>query len=118
MADAVDRDRVCRRPPQRRRRRLAAIVARVSAILAREAVALSELVERILLFVHTRERRHHYTLEPVDLGDIAAAVLASTAALAHSVGIAVESRIDPAVPLIVADRAALVRGLENLVING
>jgi signal transduction histidine kinase len=87
-----------------------------SGIIGREVETLGGLVERILLFVATRDGRHHYVLEPIDANEVIDAVLASTDTLARAAGVVIERAGTGPLPVI-ADRAALTHCLENLVTN-
>jgi len=87
------------------------------AIISREVASLSGLVERILLFVSTRDGRHQYSLEPTDVAKVVSEALTTTRALIKAAGVHVEERLDANLPLVIADRAALLHCLENLVTN-
>jgi signal transduction histidine kinase len=87
------------------------------AIISREVGTLSGLVERILLFVATRDGRHQYHLEAVDVREVIDGVLTRTDPLIRAAGVTVECRIEPDLPMVLADRIGLDHCLENLVTN-
>jgi signal transduction histidine kinase len=86
-------------------------------IIGREVGTLTGLVERILLFVATRDGRHQYVLEPLDARAVIDVVLTNTASLIRAAGVRLEQDVAPGLPMVVADGTALTHCLENLVTN-
>jgi signal transduction histidine kinase len=87
------------------------------AIISREVGTLSGLVERILLFVATRDGRHQYHPEAVDVREVIDTVVTGTDALIRAAGVTIECQVEPGLPMVLADRAGLGHCLENLVTN-
>src|SRR5579862_9304205 len=87
------------------------------ALIRNEGRRLSGMIEQILDFASGQSRRATYELRPVAVPDVIAAVLADVSALPEAAGLNVEQEIDPDLPLVEADAAALARCLENLVLN-
>lgn len=82
-----------------------------------QARQLMQLVEEILLFAATREKRHHYNLRPLRVEDVIDAALKGTAGLIESSAVTVEQDIAPNLPPVVGDLAALSHCLQNLITN-
>ena len=78
---------------------------------------LIALVEQILLFASTREGRQLYHLELLDVRRIVEAVLNNTEGLLEVSGIQLEHEIEPDLPQVVGDLAAITQCLQNLAIN-
>jgi signal transduction histidine kinase len=75
------------------------------------------LVEQILLFAATRDKRHHYNLRPLRVTDVIEDALKNTAGVIDSAGFTVEQEIAPNLPPIVGDLRALSHCLQNLITN-
>jgi signal transduction histidine kinase len=87
------------------------------AEIKNQAKQLMQLVEQILLFAATRDKRHHYSLGPLRVSDVIEAALKDTAGLIESAGVTVEQDIAPNLPPIVGDLPALSHCLQNLITN-
>lgn len=82
-----------------------------------QAKHLIQLVEQILLFAATSNKRHQYNLRPVRVGEVIEAALKDTAGLIESAGVTVEQEIAPNLPPIMGDLPALTHCLQNLITN-
>lgn len=82
-----------------------------------QAKHLMQLVEEILLFAATRDKRHHYNLRPLRVADVIEAALKDTAGLTESAGVTVEQEIAPNLPPVMGDLPALSHCLQNLITN-
>ena len=82
-----------------------------------QARQLMQLVEQILLFAATRDKRHHYNLRPLRVVDLIEAALKDTTGLIDSAGVTVEQEIAPNLPPVVGDLPALSHCLQNLITN-
>lgn len=82
-----------------------------------QARHLMQLVEQILLFAATRNKRHHYNLRPLRVTDVIEAALKDTAGLIDAAGVNVEQEIAPNLPPVIGDLPALSHCLQNLITN-
>ena len=74
-------------------------------------------VEQVLLFAATQQSARRYEVRPVDLGDVIDAALESTYGVVAAAGFSIERQIEPGLPPVSADFAALTQCLQNLVTN-
>jgi len=78
---------------------------------------LTTLIEQILLFAATREKRHRYNSKLFNPAEVVAAALSSTSMLIADAGVTVEQDLAANLPLVMADFAALCQCLQNLITN-
>jgi two-component system, OmpR family, sensor histidine kinase SenX3 len=87
------------------------------AEIKNQARQLMQLVEQILLFAATRDKRHHYNLRPLRVTDVIEAALKDTAGVIDAAGFTVEQEIAPNLPPVMGDQRALSHCLQNLITN-
>jgi len=92
-------------------------VARYGSAIMGQARQLTDLVEQILLFSATQKNRHRYHFKAVDVADVVTASISNSATLIRSSGFTVEQQIEPDLPLVMVDFAALSQCLQNLIDN-
>jgi signal transduction histidine kinase len=92
-------------------------VKEYGALIRNEGRRLAGMIEQILRFSAGQSRKASYDLEAVPVGEAVARVLASISALPEAEGFTVERDIDPDLPPVQADAAALAHCLENLILN-
>ena len=92
-------------------------VKEYGALIRNEGRRLAGMIEQILRFAAGQSRPASYHLEPVAVSDAMARVLASVSALPEAEGLTVEREIEPDLPAVEADAAALTHCLENLILN-
>ena len=78
---------------------------------------LIHLVEQVLMYAATRTNRHRYNLTPVRVSEIVDAACANTAAVVSEAGVRLECYVEPALPPVIGDEAALAHCLQNLITN-
>jgi signal transduction histidine kinase len=86
-------------------------------LIVREGRRLGGLVEQVLTWAGLQARGKPATRQPVDAGSLVEAVAAACADEAAAAGVAVETTVAPALPVLAGDRDALERALRNLVEN-
>jgi two-component system phosphate regulon sensor histidine kinase PhoR len=86
-------------------------------IIERNAARLQRLVEDLLDLARIESRQHRLELEPIDLRDCVASVLASVGDRAAAKRIRLASGVAADAPPVLADRAALEQVLSNLLDN-
>jgi signal transduction histidine kinase len=91
-------------------------VERYGEIIQEESEKLSALVDQVLAFAAARSGRAIHAREPVAIDRLIEQVLTSSNAVRDS-AITVEKRIDPGLPLILADQVAIRNVLNNLLEN-
>jgi len=92
-------------------------VKEYGALIRGQGRRLASMIEQILRFTAGQSRPASYDLGAVAVGEAITQALASVCALPEAEGFTVERGIDPNLPAVQADSAALVRCLENLVLN-
>src|SRR5262249_7530592 len=91
--------------------------ARYGASILKHARQLTHLVEQVLVFAAAQQRAGNYPLRAVSVGEVIDAALESTSAMATAAGTTVERRVEPGLPPVAADFAALSQCLQNLITN-
>jgi signal transduction histidine kinase len=92
-------------------------VEKYGALIQDEAEKLTNLVEQILQFSGVRAGRVIGEQTPVAVEEIIEHLLASRRPIFDAAGVAVEKRIAPELPLVLADEIALRNAVQNLVDN-
>jgi len=92
-------------------------VKEYGALIRNEGRRLAGMIEQILRFAAGQSRSANYELGPVPVSEAVARVLGNIAALPAAEGFTVEREIDPDLPPVQADPAALTQCLENLILN-
>jgi two-component system sensor histidine kinase SenX3 len=92
-------------------------LARYGQTIKIQGQQLIALVEQILLFASTREGRQVYHLEVLSVERIVDVVLTNVGGLLEVAGVRLESEIEPGLPKVVGDLAAISQCVQNLVIN-
>jgi signal transduction histidine kinase len=92
-------------------------VKEYGALIRNEGRRLAGMIEQILRFAAGQSRPASYHLEAVAVGEAVARVLASVSTLPEAGGFTVEREIEPDLPAVEADAAALNHCLENLILN-
>jgi signal transduction histidine kinase len=87
------------------------------AEIKNQAKQLIQLVEQILLFAATRNKRPHYALRPLRVADVVETALKDTAGVIEASGVTVEQEIAPNLPPVLGDLRALSHCLQNLITN-
>lgn len=86
-------------------------------ILTSQARQLIDLVDRILLFASTRSGKTQYTLCPLTVSEILEAVRKNVTELLEESGCTLEEHVEPDLPLVQGDLAAICVCLQNLIAN-
>jgi signal transduction histidine kinase len=92
-------------------------VKEYGALIRNEGRRLAGMIEQILRFAAGQSRPANYELGPVPVPEAVGRVLANIAALPEAEGFTVEREIEPDLPCVQADAAALTHCLENLILN-
>jgi signal transduction histidine kinase len=92
-------------------------VKEYGALIRNEGRRLAGMIEQILRFAAGESRQASYHLEPVTVSEAIAGVVASVSTLPEAEGFTVEREIEPDLPAVEADAAALTHCLENLILN-
>lgn len=78
---------------------------------------MAELVNEILLFAATKDRKNTYILRPLSISDLVDSVLVRTSELIKRAGFTIGVQIDADLPCVVGDMSALAQCLQNLLMN-
>lgn len=92
-------------------------VRRYGALIEGEGRRLAELVEQVLEYGGAHSDRVRYAARPVDVGSLVDGAVAACGRAADDAGVRVESAVEPGLPAVSGDPAALGRMLQNLVGN-
>jgi two-component system sensor histidine kinase SenX3 len=85
--------------------------------IVKQSRQLTQLVEQVLQFAATQQPQGGQGLGRVSIPEVVDAALEGTSSMVSEAGFTVERRIDPGLPPVSADFAALVRSLQNLITN-
>jgi signal transduction histidine kinase len=92
-------------------------LAQYGSVIGNHARQLSGLVEQVLLFAAARDGRRRYNVCELNVSEIIEVALANTAGLIRSAQFTVEQNVEPGLPAVMGDLAALAQCLENLITN-
>jgi len=92
-------------------------VREYGSVIRNEGRRLADMIEQILLFAAGQSGRHSGELQPTQVSEAIAGAIAAVAALPEAADFTVERQIDPDLPLVEANAAALKRCLQNLIVN-
>jgi len=92
-------------------------VKEYGALIRNEGRRLAGMIEQILHFAAGQAGRATYDLQPVQVSEAIADAVANVTALPAAEGFTIERDIDPDLPAVQADSAALTRCVQNLVLN-
>jgi signal transduction histidine kinase len=87
------------------------------AILQHQSRNMGDLVDQILLFASTEDRKNRYVLQPLEVSAIIHSVVASSEGLVQGAGFVLERHIDPSLPLVMGDLSGISLCLQNLIGN-
>jgi signal transduction histidine kinase len=90
---------------------------RYGKVIQNQSRQMKGLVDEILLFASTEDRKDRYVLKPLEVPQIIDTLIASTRELIQSAGFVIESRIEPGIPPVLGDLSAISQCLQNLVGN-
>jgi len=94
-----------------------AAVQNYGAAIQKEARRMSGLVDQILLFASTEDRKKRYDLQPVQVPEILGAVVSESKHLTQDAGFMVDLHTDAGLPLVMVDPSAFGQCLQNLIEN-
>src|SRR6478609_3946718 len=92
-------------------------LVRYGNTIVKQSRQLTQLVEQVLQFAATQQTQARQGLGQVSIPEVVDAALEGTSDMAAAAGFTVERRIEPGLPPVNADFAALVRSLQNLITN-
>jgi signal transduction histidine kinase len=92
-------------------------LARYGSMMRNQARQITGLVDQILLFASTKDRKSRYALRPVPVSQLVETVLDNVSELLQETGFVVEQHIEPDLPDVIGDSSALSQCLQNLVLN-
>ncbi len=92
-------------------------LTRYGKVIKKQAAQLARLVEQILLFAAIRKDRLNYTMRPLAVDDVVATALNDAAEVIHGAGFQVQQSLEPGLPPVLGDTAAISQCLQNLITN-
>jgi signal transduction histidine kinase len=90
---------------------------RYGSVIRNQSRQITELVDQILLFASTQDRRSRYVLRPLQISQVIDSVLDNTSELLQGAGFVVERQIEASLPCVLGDLSALSQCLRNLIVN-
>lgn len=90
---------------------------RYGKVIQNQSRQMKGLVDEILLFASTEDRKDRYSMRPLEVSQIIETLIGSTRELIQGAGFLVESRLDAGLPPVMGDLAAISQCLQNLVGN-
>ena len=92
-------------------------VRQYGGLVRDEGRRLADMVERVLDLAGTYSGRRRWCLEEVSVLDLVVDCTAAMVPALREAGLTIESHVDPGLPRVHADRAALARAVQNLLEN-
>lgn len=92
-------------------------IEQYGSVIGTQTRQLSRLVEDVLLFAATRENRHRYVLRTLEVSEIVDATLSTTNELIRAANFVVQREVEPNLPVVRGDLAAISQCLQNLITN-
>ncbi len=92
-------------------------LAKYGSVIRNQSRQVTDLVNQILLYAATRDQRNRYVLRPLAISEIIRVLLANTTEMLRGAGFTLEQQIDPDLPPVMGDLAALSQCLQSLVGN-
>jgi signal transduction histidine kinase len=92
-------------------------LARYGSIIKGQGRQITDLVEQILMFASTRDKKTGYVMRPLQVAQIVEIAVGSTAEVLHGAGFTLEQHVEPDLPLVMGDLQAFARCLKNLIVN-
>jgi signal transduction histidine kinase len=92
-------------------------VAQYGDVVYREGRRLTDMVEQVLEFAGAQSGRQRYEFRPISVADFINSAVAACKAQIQETGFSVETMIDPNLPPVRGDGAALKRAMQNLISN-
>ena len=86
-------------------------------VIKNSARQLIHLVEQVMTFASTYNKRYPYNMAPLTAEEIVDTAYSNIAELAQAAGVTVERHIDSGLPIVIADRAAVAHCVQNLITN-
>jgi len=92
-------------------------VQEYGSMIREQGRRLERLVDEVLLFAAGRFGKSGYDLKPTEIAPLLEQTLAVSETMLRDAGFTFEKKIDPQLPLVIADAEALSKCVENLVSN-
>lgn len=87
------------------------------AVIQNQSRQMAALIDEILLFASTEDRRNRYILRPLRVSQIVEVVVNSAKDLIHGTGFAIEQHVEADLPMALGDLTAISQCLQNLIGN-
>jgi signal transduction histidine kinase len=92
-------------------------LARYSLVIRNHSRQINGLVNEVILFSSTQNGKGRYMLHPLEVLGIIESAIDGTTELIQRAGFTLEKQVEPALPRVMGDSAALSQCLQNLVTN-
>ncbi len=92
-------------------------LTKYGAVIRNQSRQINGLVNQVILFVSTQDGKGRYLLQPLAVPEVVDAAVTGTAELIRKAGFTLEQHVEPGLPRVVGDHAALSQCLQNLITN-
>jgi len=86
-------------------------------ILQNQSRSMGNLVDEILLFASTEDRKDRYILQPLAVEEIVEGIASGSEGLVRAAGFVVDVEVEPGLPAVLVDRSGVTQCLQNLIGN-
>lgn len=94
-----------------------AALQRYGAALQHQSRSMGQLVDEVLLFASTEDRKSRYVLQPLQMSEIIDSIVSGTEALVHRAGFTLDRHVEPDLPPAMGDMSGISQCLQNLIGN-
>ena len=94
-----------------------AVLQKYGAVLQNQSRRMSALVDQILLFASTEDRKNRYTLEPLHVSTLIDSVVPRAEDLLREPGVILDRSVEPDIPMVMGDSSGVSQCLQNLIDN-
>jgi signal transduction histidine kinase len=94
-----------------------AALKRYGTILQHQSRSMGQLVDEILLFASTEDRKSRYVLQPLQVPEIIDSIVSGTEALVRGAGFILDRYVEPDLPPVMGDLSGISQCLQNLIGN-
>lgn len=94
-----------------------AALQKYGAILRHQSRSIGDIVDQVLLFASTEDKKSNYVLDRVEVRPLLAEIVSNTERVIEESGASIELHVDRDLPLILANRTGISQCMQNLIGN-
>jgi len=92
-------------------------MAKYGVVIRNQSRQINALVNQVILFAATQDDKGRYDMRPIAVSEVIELAVTGTTDLIQKAGFVLEQHIEPSLPRVLGDAAALSQCLQNLVTN-